>query len=257
MDEILIEEKKYISSKRAAKITGYAKDYIGQLCREGRVPARLIGRSWYVLESAIQDHRFGDQNLSSNEVTKPLPPSSPLPSTWEVPRYEASPAEVLPSINRLRNTDDKKNVATDEEKKDPGVLQHLQDSWRPWFNPIADTEPVIMIPEELKENEESFETDHIDGINVPIHAIYQPPPEELLPKSIVKGYQKNNKVQERPAQQEERRGNRVISKIVQIIGVLLAVGTATLAILNYGYFDTYLLSIKQVQVITGISVYNK
>ncbi|MHB1163603.1 MAG: hypothetical protein ACYCZZ_03760, partial [Minisyncoccota bacterium] len=59
MDELLIEGKKYISSKQAAKITGYAKDYIGQLCREGRVSARLVGRSWYVLEAAIQDHRFG------------------------------------------------------------------------------------------------------------------------------------------------------------------------------------------------------
>ena len=61
MDELVIGDKKYVSSKQAAKVTGYAKDYIGQLCREGRVPARLVGRSWYVLESAIHDHRFGDQ----------------------------------------------------------------------------------------------------------------------------------------------------------------------------------------------------
>lgn len=37
MDELIIGEKTYLSSKRAAKITGYAKDYVGQLCREGRV----------------------------------------------------------------------------------------------------------------------------------------------------------------------------------------------------------------------------
>ena len=86
MDEILIEEKRYISSKRAAKITGYAKDYIGQLCREGRVPARLVGRSWYVLETAIQDHRFGNQ-----EVELPVP---------ESPKYEASPVEILPPVSR-------------------------------------------------------------------------------------------------------------------------------------------------------------
>ena len=71
MDEILIEEKKYVSSKRAAKMTGYAKDYIGQLCREGRVPARLVGRSWYVLETAIQDHRFGTTDETAPSASIP------------------------------------------------------------------------------------------------------------------------------------------------------------------------------------------
>ena len=50
--------RQYVSSKRAAKITGYAKDYVGQLCREGRVSARLVGRNWYVLESSIREAPF-------------------------------------------------------------------------------------------------------------------------------------------------------------------------------------------------------
>ena len=59
MDELEFDGKTYVSSKRAAQITGYAKDYVGQLCREGRVQARLVGRNWYVLESSIHEHRFG------------------------------------------------------------------------------------------------------------------------------------------------------------------------------------------------------
>jgi hypothetical protein len=51
MDELTLDDKAYLSSKRAAQVTGYAKDYVGQLCREGRVEARLVGRNWYVLES--------------------------------------------------------------------------------------------------------------------------------------------------------------------------------------------------------------
>jgi len=98
MDEIVIGEKKYISSKQAAKETGYAKDYVGQLCREGRVPARLVGRSWYVLETAIQDHRFGNPSHDSDEAVVPESPTAPPPlETWEFPRYEASKPGFLPA----------------------------------------------------------------------------------------------------------------------------------------------------------------
>lgn len=53
--DLYFDGKKYISSSRAAKISGYVNDYIGQLCRDGKLDARMVGRSWYVgLESLIQ-----------------------------------------------------------------------------------------------------------------------------------------------------------------------------------------------------------
>lgn len=57
MDELVVDGEKYISSKRAARLSGYAKDYIGQLCRGGKIEAKMVGRSWYVKESAITEHR--------------------------------------------------------------------------------------------------------------------------------------------------------------------------------------------------------
>lgn len=56
-DSIEFEGKSYISSKQAASETGYAKDYVGQLCRAGKVDARLIGRSWYVTLESLLTHR--------------------------------------------------------------------------------------------------------------------------------------------------------------------------------------------------------
>lgn len=53
MDELEIKGKKYISSKRASELTGYAKDYVGQLARAKKVPATRVGRAWYVEASAI------------------------------------------------------------------------------------------------------------------------------------------------------------------------------------------------------------
>ncbi len=97
MDELVIGEKKYISSKKAAELTGYAKDYIGQLCREGRVEARLVGRSWYVLESSISEHRFGKQE----EETKELPVEETAiveESDWKSPRYVTETVSTLPEL---------------------------------------------------------------------------------------------------------------------------------------------------------------
>ena len=230
MDEILIGEKKYVSSKQAAKVTGYAKDYIGQLCREGRVPARLVGRSWYVLETAIHDHRFGDQKIE--QEVKIAPPASGVPTTWESPRYEASSAEVLPSLSRLQDTK---------------VPQHLlQDSWRAWFDRIADTEPVTLAkgPEIEKIEEEE--------VNIPIHAVYGQPPEELLPHRHLEAEPQSNVEEART-----EKGNRGTMRIIRVSGALLAVLIATLAVINTGYFDEYIASDSQVGIIAGVTLYNK
>jgi len=56
MDSIDIGGRRYISSKRAAEITGYAKDYVGQLARGEKVLATRVGRAWYVDEIAIKEH---------------------------------------------------------------------------------------------------------------------------------------------------------------------------------------------------------
>ncbi len=68
MDELILDDKKYLSSKRAAKVTGYAKDYVGQLCREGRVEARLVGRNWYLPEPAGQPRPRGARRRNLGRV---------------------------------------------------------------------------------------------------------------------------------------------------------------------------------------------
>jgi hypothetical protein len=57
MDELVVDGEKYISSKRAARLSGYTKDYIGQLCRAGKIPSKMVGRSWYVKEDSLKEHR--------------------------------------------------------------------------------------------------------------------------------------------------------------------------------------------------------
>lgn len=156
MDELTLDGKVYVSSKRAAKITGYAKDYIGQLCREGRVNARLVGRSWYVLEDSIREHRFGSGN-TSEKLEKPQEDEKKTSvDTWEAPRYQNVEAAALPPL-----------MPRDASKEETlRAVSDMQEAWKEWFaaqnerpTPAAeegevDPAPVIKVPE-LEEVEEA------------------------------------------------------------------------------------------------------
>ena len=55
--DLFFENKKYIPAKDAASLTGYSKDYIGQLCRGNKVLAKRIGHTWYVSEESIIEYK--------------------------------------------------------------------------------------------------------------------------------------------------------------------------------------------------------
>jgi len=61
----------YISSKRAAEITGYTQDYIGQLSRGGSIAAQRVSGLWYVIEASLNEYK-----LRADEY-KPEPPKGP------------------------------------------------------------------------------------------------------------------------------------------------------------------------------------
>lgn len=56
VDSILIKTQfpHRISLSQAAQISGYHQDYLGQLCRLGKLRAAKIGRNWYTTQSEIQ-----------------------------------------------------------------------------------------------------------------------------------------------------------------------------------------------------------
>jgi len=57
MDEISVGEKKYLKAKLVARELGYTNDYVGQLCRAGKVDAKLVGRTWYVDPTTVKGHK--------------------------------------------------------------------------------------------------------------------------------------------------------------------------------------------------------
>lgn len=177
MDEITIGDKIYVSSKRAAKITGYAKDYIGQLCREGRVEAKLVGRNWYVLEAAIKDHRFGKEEVLPVKAVEELQTAPRSTETWQKPQYEALEAVPIPELSLQEKV---------VEPLGSRAVADMQSAWREWFQdkqqmalPDGDDhfkdEYLPVIQEDTTENEQAAEeTDQVSTEEVQISRIYEP-----------------------------------------------------------------------------------
>lgn len=69
-EELSIDGKSYITSKRAAVNTGYTQDYIGQLARSGQIDARRVGGLWYIATDSLNAYK------QKADTFKPTPPQA-------------------------------------------------------------------------------------------------------------------------------------------------------------------------------------
>ncbi len=55
---------KYITLKEAAKLSGYAPDYVGQLIRKGKLPGKQVysNVAWVTTEEAVQRYVSNEKN---------------------------------------------------------------------------------------------------------------------------------------------------------------------------------------------------
>jgi|GEM_PF-1898775 len=68
--------KEFISAKEAAVIAGYTSDYVGQLCRGGKVESKMVGRTWFVSKDSILKHKELSFSQSASKVFKFISESS-------------------------------------------------------------------------------------------------------------------------------------------------------------------------------------
>jgi len=269
MEELTIGDKIYISSKRAAEITGYAKDYVGQLCREGRVEATLVGRSWYVLESSIKEHRFGQEADVSRRESKIEVPSTAF-DTWEKPSYSAEGLPELPafqgsSVNVLSVKSEPEPVASPE--KPAQSIEEMQSAWKEWFatrnEPLLETEEVIEQREEVLEAEEEAEevydpvpsTTEIEEV-VEIHRTYDVPNRPEPVETPVYVAETTRKEAERPKRRRRQRGGAYLA--VRALLISVALGAVAVAVVGAGALDSMLtkegLQYEPVRFLGGTSI---
>ena len=217
MNEITIGDKTYISSKRAAEITGYAKDYVGQLCREGHVDAKMVGRSWYVYEPSIRAHRFGadaampeataeeadmdvdtaaeGKNEAENEQDAASEAAPEPVSAWERPKYTAEEPQQIPEIAPQSQNPASESAAAYVEPVIPAqeTLTDMQAAWREWFErkQQALETPELEAPEEDSEAEDQDDEEEIEEMEeesveteeevteIPLHRIRPAAPEPV------------------------------------------------------------------------------
>lgn len=60
---VSFDGKDYVSASRAAKLSGYNQDYIGQLARAGKILSRQVGNRWYVEKSGLLSHKAEKDSL--------------------------------------------------------------------------------------------------------------------------------------------------------------------------------------------------
>lgn len=57
MDTVVLDGVQYLKVAVAAKQFDYTPDYLGQLCRAGKLDARLVGRTWFVNPDSVAAHK--------------------------------------------------------------------------------------------------------------------------------------------------------------------------------------------------------
>ena len=103
MNELMIEGKKFYSSRRTGDILGYTNDYVSKLCRNGKLNARMIGRSWYISEDSIQNYKESiicEKDLRKKGLSKTM--SSEYHSRQVDPSI--STEEHLSSLSSIEST---------------------------------------------------------------------------------------------------------------------------------------------------------
>lgn len=78
MDELEIDGKKYLSSRRAAKEHKYHTDYIGQLIRAGKIAGKKVGRAWYVDEASLNAYLKSEKEGGVVTIAQPQVIAEPV-----------------------------------------------------------------------------------------------------------------------------------------------------------------------------------
>jgi hypothetical protein len=111
-DSLILEGKQYISSKRAAILTGYTKDYVGQLCRGDKVDAHLIGRNWYILGEGILAHKRGE---GKTKIEKPKEEEDLPAEALELTAYDSVEEKVTKDPAKGEKDEDEDEKENEED----------------------------------------------------------------------------------------------------------------------------------------------
>lgn len=131
METLVLEGKTYVKASKAAQSSGYTSDYVGQLCRGGKVDAHLVGRSWYVNIDDLDSHRAEFKRASRVKAREQVRKTLEERKKEEIESkakhyashatYERDETELMPGVRKLHpvvspEAPRKRKIASHEEK---------------------------------------------------------------------------------------------------------------------------------------------
>ncbi len=121
---ITFDGKDYVSAAKAAKMTGYNPDYIGQLARAGKILSRQIGNRWYVERNGLLTHKSQKDSLlaavqaDAVGLVRPAPSNVPQglrsderPTSYYT--YIRDEKHLMPMVNKPQLKGDTQNATAD------------------------------------------------------------------------------------------------------------------------------------------------
>jgi hypothetical protein len=133
MERISTNGEVYVKASSIARELGYTADYVGQLCRSGQVDAQLVGRSWFVNEDSIREHkrnryrstRTKSKQMLSETLAEAIERSRSIATATEQSahtapvRYETDESDVMPVLGvkqpLIEQTEEDDSGATSDE----------------------------------------------------------------------------------------------------------------------------------------------
>jgi len=87
---IFFDGKEYLSAARAAEITGYAQDYVGQLARGSAILSHQVGNRWYVERQSILSYKREKDRLLAAVQSEAVGLARPIPASGTAPKYQGN-----------------------------------------------------------------------------------------------------------------------------------------------------------------------
>ena len=120
---VSFDGKDYVSAHRAATLTGYNQDYIGQLARTGQVLSRQVGNRWYVDRESLLSHKAEKERLLAELQSKSVGIVRPNHAATLNPQ----PAEgITESLTHFSYIQEVSSIPVDTEPTEPEIEEKVE-----------------------------------------------------------------------------------------------------------------------------------
>ena len=220
---VSFDGKDYISASRAAKLTGYSQDYVGQLARSGQVLSRQMGNRWFIDRNALMEHKKAKDGLLAEVQVA----SVGLHKPQEVLIDTANLREPIDTTHFPYRSDDTHLMPQVSEKKEIEEESQIDSISRlKTFASEEDTGPKTDLEASTGEyGSEIIESDQVNPIPIRIISSGRP---EIDSSQQLKGYNPERYLAKK---------NRTVTFLVSTLTTLAAVGTIVYIGNTMGYFD--------------------